>query len=523
MTGKQPVRRRGDTDAPTPDTSTPEPAPAAEAPAPAPRAAQPSRDPRIGRRVVDPTAPEPKALSTAETPTSTRLSELEAFARMDSLDMESLLAASGRTKPPEPGTKVSGTVIRLTGDGVHVDIGGRAEGWISRKELPAVKVGDTVEAFVLDVDELGIQLSAKLTGDAAARHLEEALEGKIPVDGKIEARSNAGYTVRVGPVRAFCPMRLMSRIPLADPDALIGQTLPFLVVETGEKVVVSRRELEEADTKARREARLATLKEGDIVTAVVTNVQTFGVFLDVDGVDVMLPRKEAAWEEISDLTSRFERGQRLDVRVIRMEPDGGRIAVTCRDPGLDPWNTITALAPVGTVHQGRVVTQTEFGAFVEILPGLQGLVHAKRVSKVPSAGSLIDVRVISIDTDRRRLELAPSDFDPAVQAQNVVGVEVSGEVTEVSDRGIGVRLADGRRAWLPSREVELTPGTVIAQRFRVGHAFTARITSDEKGRVTLTQRAQDSDDWRDAMRAQASAGGQKGMGTFADLLGKLKR
>lgn len=516
MTEKQPIRRSRTTDAQ--GVPLPEGSPETEAPASAPRPKLPPRQDL--RRVLDPTVPEVKAQIDKHAATSARLSELEAFAQMDSLDMASLMAANPRTKPPEPGTKVTGTVIRMTQDGVLLDLGGRSEGWISRKEMPNAKPGDVVEAFVLEVDEMGIQLSAKLTGDAAAVHLEEAKENGIPVDGKIESRNNAGYTVRVGPVRAFCPARLMSRLPPADPDALVGQTLAFLVIETGEKTVLSRRDIEEKDNEARRTERLKTLKEGDFVKAVVTNVQSWGVFLDVDGVEMMLPRREAGWEDIADLTTRFERGQRLDARVLKMEPEGGRISVTTRDPSLDPWNTVTTKLTVGSVMSGRVVTQTEFGAFVEVAPGLQGLIHVSRMNKVPSQGTVLDVRILSIDTDRKRLELAPSSFDPAAQAANGVGIDVTGTVTDVAERGVTVMLADGRRAFLPGREVELTPGTtMLAQKFRVGHTLTARVMSDEKGRVTLSQKAADADDWRDALRVQAGTG----MGTFGDLLRKAKK
>jgi small subunit ribosomal protein S1 len=517
MTEKQPIRRSRTTDAQ--GVPLPEGSPEAAEPASAPRPKLPPRQDL--RRVLDPTTPEVKAQIDKHAATSARLSELEAFASMDSLDMAALMAANPRTKPPEPGTKVSGTVIRMTQDGVLLDLGGRAEGWISRKEMPNAQPGDVVDAFVLEVDEIGgIQLSAKLTGDAAAMHLEEAKENGIPVDGKIESRNNAGYTVRVGPVRAFCPARLMSRLPPADPDALVGQTLAFLVIETGEKTVLSRRDIEEKDNEARRTERLKTLKEGDFVKAVVTNVQSWGVFLDVDGVEMMLPRREAGWEDIADLTTRFERGQRLDARVLKMELNGGRISVTTRDPSLDPWNTVTTKLTVGAVMSGRVVTQTEFGAFVEVAPGLQGLIHVSRMNKVPSQGIVLDVRILSIDTDRKRLELAPSSFDPAAQAANGVGIDVTGTVTDVAERGVTVMLADGRRAFLPGREVELTPGTtMLAQKFRVGHTLTARVMSDEKGRVTLSQKAADADDWRDALRIQAGTG----MGTFADLLRKAKK
>jgi small subunit ribosomal protein S1 len=439
----------------------------------------------------------------------------------DSFDMGSLLGAGPKTGLPAPGDLVEGRVSRVTGDTVYVEMGARAEGFVPRKELPDAKPGDAVKAFVVDVDDLGVQLSIRLSGEAASRFLDDAKERGLPVEGRVESRSSGGYTVRVGAVRAFCPRSQIARLPLAEEDAVLGQTLAFLVIETGEKVVVSRRALEEKDLEERREKTKLSLAEGQIVEAVVTSVQAWGAFLDHDGVELLLPRREASWEEIPDLTTRFERGQRLQVRLLGLDPERGRYTVSARDPGLDPWVTASTRVPPGKVVSGRVTGQTDFGIFVEVAPGLQGLVHRSRLAKLPSVGSTLEVRVLSIDSERRRLELAPSDFDPEAQAANTVGVEVTGEVVEVRDRGVAVRLQDGRSAWLPAHEVELTPGTLLAQRFRSGHPVTARIVSDDGGRVTLSMRTRDTeDDWRAAMKQQAGGGT---MGTLGDLLSKARK
>lgn len=512
--------------APAPAAPPPTPAPAVTPPKPV-QPAKPAR-PR-GRRLKgvdlsdldlgdgldddgDPLPAEPAPLS-----------ELERFAQGGDFDMAALMADSQALSAlPEPGTRVQGTVLRVSSDTVYIDMGSRAEGWIARRDAAQASVGDVVEAFVVAADDLGVELSLKLTGEAAAMHLEEAFEGRIPVEGHVDAHHGGGYTVKVGPVRAFCPISQMSRLPLADPASVVGQTLTFLVRELGDKVVLSRRDLEEQEIEGSLDARRASLSEGDEVTAIITSVQPWGAFLDVDGVDLRMPKHEATWDAIDDLSTRFDRGQTLQVRITRIDPDNGRITVSARDPSLDPWTTVSTRFPSGSVAKGTVVTQTDFGVFVELAPGLQGLVHRSRLAaKVPAPGDALEVRILSIDSDRRRLELAPSDFDPSMQAANTAGVSVSGEVVEVTDRGVTVRLADGRRAWLPAREVELDAGTVLAQRFRAGHVIEARIASeDDRGdRVTLTQRSQDSDDWRGAMK-QAGKTEVGAMGTLGDLLGK---
>ncbi|MCB9664190.1 MAG: S1 RNA-binding domain-containing protein [Alphaproteobacteria bacterium] len=499
MPDKRPVRRRSQADVPEPVA------------APDPEVEEGFVGGAFRRPHDEDDAPTQRRARRAQ---AASLDALEALAKGE-IDMEALLAGPARPPPlPEPGTQVQGAVVRITADGVHVDLGGRASGWIARREVPEARVGDVISAFVLDVEDGAVTLSRRLTGDAAAVHLAEAAEHGLPVEGLVASRHGGGYAVRVGPLRAFCPQSQIARIPLADPDAVIGQTLTFKVLQGGDDVVLSRRALEEAELEPRRAARLASIAEGQVVEAVVTGVQPWGAFLDVDGVELRMPAREATWEEVSDLTTRLDRGARLQVRVVAIEPDGGRITVSARDPALDPWATAASRLPVGRVLPGRVVSCTDFGAFVEVAPGLQGLVHRSRVAALPPEGTTLEVRVLSVDEERRRLELAPGDFDPAQQAANGVGVEVEGEVVEVGDRGVAVHLADGRRAWLPAGEVELTPGTLLSQRFRVGHAITARVIRADPGKVVLSTRPADEEGaWRDALRQQGSAG----MGTLGDL------
>lgn len=515
---RKPIRRRSKT-----EDEAPAQAPEAEA-APAPKRARPAppKGPKGRRRTFEPkVAPKPTPIDAGDAPIPAGLSELDAIAHMDDFDMDALLAG-GTSALPEAGTRLTGTVLRVTRDGVHVDVGARAEGWIALKELPEAKPGDQVEAFVVRADDTGVVLSRQLSGEAAEAYLEEAVEQGIPVEGVVTARNSGGYSVQLGVVRAFCPISHIARLPLADPDSVLGQTLPFLVLETGEKVVVSRRRLEERDVEAKATKIRATLSEGDTLDAVVTGVQPWSAFLDHQGVELRLPPREFGWEHVDDLTTRLDKGQRLSVRVVEIDDARDRITVSCKDPTLDPWRTATTAFPPGRVVTGTVVSKVEFGVFVEVAPGLQGLVHASHLARLPDAGQTIEVRIESVDPEARRMALLPGDVDPEAQARNTVGTEVTGEVIEVADAGVAVRLEDGRRAWLPKREVDLDPGTVLAQRFRVGHPVEARVISEDakRNKVTLSMRAPEADDWRGAAASASPAGG---MGTLGDLLGGWKK
>jgi small subunit ribosomal protein S1 len=477
------------------------------------------------KRLADHSAPKRAPRSAKEVVTSPRLSELEAIAGMDDVDMASLLGATPLgTRLPEPGEKVTGTVMGRARDELQIDLGMRAQGFLPAASLPDVSVGDTIEAFVVWADDTGIQLSTRLSGDAAAALLDEAADSGIPVEGLVRSSNPGGYEVSVGGVRCFCPGSQISRIPLEDRDSVVGQTLSFRVLETGDKIVLSRRALEEEELEASRQAFLERVDVGQVYDAVTMRVTSWGAFLDIDGAEVMLPRREYSWDEVEDLSAHLARGAKLRVRIIEMDADSGRIRVSRRDPDLDPWATVTEQLTLNAVYNGRVVSQTDFGVFVEVKPGLQGLVHTSRLSsRMPVPGSTFEVRLLSIDPDRRRLELAPSDFDPEAQAGNDVGATVKGEVVEITDRGVVLRLEDGRRGWLPSREVVLPAGSVLAQRFRVGHKAEARVVDVKGDRVTLSQRPNDAAEqnaWRSQLKKSSSSGS---MGTLGDLLGGWKK
>jgi small subunit ribosomal protein S1 len=507
------------------------PGPPAREPSGRPAPRGPSDDQEGGRqgerrRAADITTPDaPVERNPADIPMSARLSELEAIASMGDMDMEALLNATPvQTRMPAPGARVRGKVTSMNADELHVDLGIRASATMLRRELPNAKLGDEVSAYVVSADDLGVQLSARLSGAAAADHLEDAKDGGIPVEGTIASRNGGGYEVRVGTIRAFCPASQISRLPPLDPDALVGTTMPFLVTETDEKIVVSHRAYEERELPQLREKFWSSAQEGDTRLATVTNVNAWGAFVDVDGVDARLPRREFGWDQVEDLTTRLSRGQKLDVRIVELDTVHSKVTVSTRDPNLDPWRTIGEKLHPGEVRTGRVMGQADFGAFVEVLPGLQGLLHASRLAgnPVPAPGAQVEVRVLSIDAAQRRIELAPKDFDPKAQAANTPGTMVEGVVMEVETRGVRVRLSDGRTGWLSDREVDLAPGQMLSHRFRAGFALTARVMSEAQGgKVNLSMREDDSQQqnaWRSAAGAPNS-----GMGTFADLLKGAKR
>lgn len=460
-------------------------------------------------------APETEARASSEPRTSIDMDDLLALAQMDPAELAALMSDSVQLPRFEVGTRVKGTITRVGREDLFVDLGGKAEGTLDRAELPEASPGDEVEAFVLAMEEGSVRLSTRLSGSAAAGYLDEARESGIPVDGRVVSRNSGGFEVRVGSVRAFCPISRISRLPEVDLDAYVGQVLQFRVVESGDKVVLDRRVLQEEENAARAEALWQSLAQGDKLRGTVRNVQPFGVFVDVGGVDGLVPRSELGWGGTDP--SRYSAGQSLEVEVLEIDREARRLTLSARHAEDDPWLLVGNSFRMGGIYEGEVVRVEPYGAFVALTEGLVGLVHNSRLpSGLPKVGESLQVRLVSVDDGRRRLELAPATADEQAEA----GAQVKGTVTQVLKNGIVVLLPDGRTGWLAAREVELPAGTVLAQRFRVGKPVTARVLEEQGDRVSLTLREEpsQSDDWR--VHARGS-GRSEGFGTLGDLLGKL--
>jgi len=450
------------------------------------------------------------------------LSGLEALASMDPADLASLMDAEPLARKLTEGQRVRATVVRLTSNHLLLDVGLKAEAQLDREELPGAAVGDEVEAFVVFTDGVDTTLSTRLRGDAAALFLDQACENEIPVEGVVERRNAGGFTVRVGDVRAFCPLRLIDRHPFGDLDHYQGQTLRFLVLETGDKVVLSRRALQEQGLAESVTQRWASVAEGETLSGVVTGIQDFGVFVDCDGLEGLVPRSEASWERGVELGALFELGQQVEVRVLAVDRDNQKLTFSVKDPGSAPWGRVGVEFIVGGVYAGTVQNVEDYGAFVVLAPGITGMLHRSAVPALPTAGDTVEVKVLAIDHSRRRIELG----SPSAQtSETPAGEHVRGTVVEVLRNGVVVGLDDGRTGWLPESEADVPPGKLLAQRFRRGRVIEAKVASvdDRRDRVTLTQRSSTDEESARSWRAYRPKTDEGGFGTLGDLLGKLKK
>ncbi len=471
--------------------------------------------------VVSKPEPEPVGPPTPKLETD----DLLALADMDPSELAALMDGAVERGIVEVGDKVDAIVSRVGHDTVFVDLGGKSEGQLERGEFPDVAMGDTITAYIVAKGEWGVHLSRQLQGDAAGEIVDEAHASGMPLEGKVTSRNKGGYEVRIGPVRAFCPMSLMSRLPEMDPDALVGQTLTFKVIETGDKIVLSRRALQEEEVADQAKKIWLEIEPGMEYRGVVRNTAAFGFFVDIGGVDGLVPRREIAWGSVEDPRTAVRVGQSVDVRVLDVDREARKLTFSCRNLDDDPWQKIGTEFMEGEVYSGIVVRLETFGAFVELDAGLSGLLHVSKLGgDTPQPGDQLSVRILGVDTERRRLDLglSTSEYTGSATAE-AVSEAVVGVVTDVLHNGVVVKLDDGRVGWLDARDAVLEPGTVLAQRYRRGKRIEARSTGERGGRVSLSTKADDASEdrsWRQAARKQKKS--DKGFGTMGDLLKGLK-
>jgi small subunit ribosomal protein S1 len=353
-----------------------------------------------------------------ETREPTETIEEESFAEL----FEQSFKDHGRL---EPGEKVTARVLKISGEWVFLNTGRKGEGFLDKKELLdgegnlTVREGDTVTAWFLSSSNNEMRFTTKLGGAAGQSQLEDAWRSGIPVDGCVEKEVKGGFEVKVaGSVRAFCPYSQMGLRRTDNPDAYVGRHLSFRITEYGEKgrnIVLSHRAILEEERQQQKEELRETLREGMTVKGTVTSIREFGAFLSIGSVEGLLPISEIGWGRVADINEVLTVGQELEVVVKQIDWENDRFSFSLRETQADPWEMVTHAFPEGSFHTGRVARLTNFGAFVTLAPGVDGLIHisrlgsGKRIShprEVLKEGETVEVKVESVDRENRRLSLA---------------------------------------------------------------------------------------------------------------------
>jgi len=425
-------------------------------------------------------------------------------------DFATLFAREQTGPALEVGQVVKGRVILVGAENIFVDVGGKGEAWIERGELTddegrlQVGVGDEVEATVVSTGD-EIRLSHKLRQGAHAREaLAIAASTGVPIEGRVAAVIKGGYEVTVAGLRAFCPFSQMDVRRVETAEDFVGRVLEFRVITYGERgrnIVLSRRQvLEERGAKIAAET-LQKVVPGAVLPGTVVSLADFGAFVDLGGVQGLVPVSEVSHSRVARPSDRLRVGEPVMVKVLKVDEEKKRISLSLKALEGDPWAVVPGRLRERQVVRARAVRATEFGVFVELLPGVDGLLH---VSEIPrsrqgairegaTTGAELSVMIVNIDVEKRRiaLALAPDDVAPGAQVESTLAAAavLTGTAERVEPWGVFVRLGPGQTGLIPNAELGTARGTDPRKTFPSGSEVKVLVLAIEEGgrRIRLSR------------------------------------
>ncbi len=329
----------------------------------------------------------------------------------------------------QPGDRIEAVVAGLSGENIFLDIGGKSEGIVRISEFQdnegkcTVETGDKIKAFFVARRGGEMIFTTRLgSGQASLQELEDAFHAGIPVQGKVTKEIKGGFEIQIAGVRAFCPYSQMDIRRIEDPDEYIEQTMSFKVTEfssNGRNIICSSRAVLEEEREEQRQKLQETLEEGMRVTGTVASIREFGAFVDLGGVDGLIPISELAWGQTEKVEDILSRGQHVEVAIKKLDWDNDRISLSLRETTENPWTGAFEKYPPGSVHQATVSRLAAFGAFITLEPGVDGLLHISKLGsgrrinhprEVLEVGQSITVKIDAVDLEKRRISLVPEDY-----------------------------------------------------------------------------------------------------------------
>ena len=423
-----------------------------------------------------------------------------------------LFEESLKTIETRPGSIIKGTIVAITKDNVLVDAGLKSESVIDINQFKNaageldINVGDEIDV-ALDATDDGFGETI-LSREKAKRHeawqvLEKAYEEKETVVGVINGKVKGGFTVEVNDIRAFLPGSLVDVRPVRDTAHLEGKDLEFKVIKLDQKrnnVVVSRRAVIESESSVERDALLESLQEGLEVKGIVKNLTDYGAFVDLGGIDGLLHITDMAWKRVKHPSEIVNVGDEIQVKVLKFDRERTRVSLGMKQLGEDPWVAIAKRYPEGSRLSGRVTNLTDYGCFVEIQEGVEGLVHVSEMdwtnknihpSKVVNLGDSVEVMVLEIDEERRRISLGlkqciPNPWEEFAKNFNK-GDKVSGKIKSITDFGIFIGLDGGIDGLVHLSDISWNSGEEAVGEYKKGDEITAVVlqVDPERERISL--------------------------------------
>ncbi|MGV6888506.1 30S ribosomal protein S1 [Rhodophyticola sp. SM2404] len=436
-------------------------------------------------------------------------------------EFEALLNESFEIDTPDEGSVVKGKVIAIEAGQAIIDVGYKMEGRIDLKEFanpgeaPEIAVGDEVEVYLRNVENARGEavLSREMARrEAAWDRLEKAYAAEERVDGAIFGRVKGGFTVDLGGAVAFLPGSQVDVRPVRDAGPLMGLKQPFQILKMDRRrgnIVVSRRAILEESRAEQRAEVIGKLAEGDVVDGVVKNITEYGAFVDLGGVDGLLHVTDMAWRRVNDPKEVLTIGETVKVQVIKVNKDTHRISLGMKQLQADPWDSVETKYPLESNHTGRVTNITDYGAFVELEPGVEGLVHVSEMSwtkknvhpgKIVSTSQEVEVMVLEIDTTKRRVSLGLKQTmrNPweVFAETHPVNTPVEGEIKNITEFGLFVGLDNDIDGMVHLSDLTWEGrGEDVIGEFRKGDMVKAVVTEVdvEKERISLSIKAIDGD------------------------------
>lgn len=328
-----------------------------------------------------------------------------------------------------PGDKIDAVVADISGENIFLDIGGKSEGVMDAAELRnsdgeiEVKPGDTINVYFLSTRGGNMQFTTKLgSGQKSLQEIEDAFMSGIPVEGRVTKEIKGGFEVLTAGQRAFCPYSQMDIRRIEDPEDYLDKTLQFKIIEfssQGKNIILSARALLEEERERQKDELKKTLNEGDKVAGTVTSLRDFGAFVDIGGIDGLIPISELAWGQVDRVEDILALGQKVEVLIRKLDWNNNRISLSLKETIENPWDKAEEKFPIGTILTGQVSRLAQFGAFVTLEPGIDGLLHISKLGagrrinhprEVLEAGQDITVCIDAVDTEKKRISLVPEDY-----------------------------------------------------------------------------------------------------------------
>ncbi len=442
-------------------------------------------------------------------------------------EFEALLAESLEMDTPQEGTVVKGKVIAIEAGQAIIDVGYKMEGRIDLKEFaepgeqPNISVGDVVEVYLDRVEN--IRGEAQISREKARREeawdrLEAAYAKEERIDGAIFGRVKGGFTVDLGGAVAFLPGSQVDVRPVRDAGPLMGLKQPFQILKMDRRrgnIVVSRRAILEESRAEQRAEVIGNLTEGQVVDGVVKNITEYGAFVDLGGVDGLLHVTDMAWRRVNHPNEILSIGETLKVQVIKINKETHRISLGMKQLLSDPWDSVEEKFPLRSVHKGRVTNITDYGAFVELEAGVEGLVHISEMSwtkknlhpgKIVSTSQEVDIMVLEIDTAKRRVSLGLKQTlrNPweIFAETHPAGTQIEGEVKNITEFGLFIGLDNDIDGMVHLSDLSWDQrGEDAIQSFRKGDMVKATVTEVdvEKERISLSVKALGEDTFSEAV------------------------